>query len=332
VSTKSFNISEDSGILYNNIIVDVFNMIWRLRGKAKKVTTVVKNCIDHIENDIKAHLDSKGTLYLLLDPIPLNDLGMSKAFGLSTRQKILSDYKMNRPKDPLILEVASFLKKYYAFRGASTVLLYSDEYEADDFVQPLIERCNGRTALLSTDLDWSRSICADVDLINTHWDTPFTANEFEMQFEFAPTSAAITFYKAFFGDKSDCIQGAINVMRAKFFSPIKMQVRDFLKQMSKEEWSIDAAVERFTKANFTSIVREQNKTAFDTLFLSIFAADEKAPVTQTLLRNVAVIRSQLEGKDISAYMHSEPERPTVNNVLHASIYGKSFRESFGSVA
>jgi hypothetical protein len=328
-------------VVYNYCLVDVYNMIHRRKRGSKRASTIIKDVINYIECDVKSHYSD--ALYLLFDPIPENDLGLSRTFThQTTRQKLLADYKANRVRDPLILEVASFVKKYYAYRGPSIIEVYGDDNEADDFVEPLIEKLRSSAslssagysiALYSNDLDWARYIeetgCQVVHLINEGWDSPYTVNEFVSTFQFSPTPAANTFYKALFGDTSDSILGVLNVKRAKLPINIKVLCRNYIQEISKQKLTTREALEQFTNVRFQSIIAHAEKTPFEELYLSLKLADDKAPMFDTLFKNVAVIRSQLEGKDVSPFCHSEDERPAVNDVLQASVFGVKFLHRFG---
>jgi hypothetical protein len=262
--------------------------------------------------------------------VPNSDLDYAKTFQRSFRQKIVSDYKANRRRDPSLVEVASFIKKYYAYRGDRVVEVYSDEYEADDFVEPLVATLTGKIALLSTDLDWARYIDR-CDLINKSWIEPLTADEFESTFEFKPTTATVVLYKSMFGDVSDNVVGAINAKRARFSQPIKPMVRDFLRWLGEKGLSLDEAINLFKTTTFARVISKDDRSPFDELYLTFHTADERAPVTDTMLKNAAVIRSQLEHADISKYSHSEPVREKTNSVLHEAVFGRGFKSSFGQV-
>ena len=59
-------------MVYSNILVDVFNLYYRVRGGALKndAITVANHVIDFIENDISKYQDKSKSMYLLFDPIP----------------------------------------------------------------------------------------------------------------------------------------------------------------------------------------------------------------------------------------------------------------------
>jgi len=302
--------------------------------------------LNFIENDCKPRLRKDSTLYLLFDPISYSDLGESKNFyyALNERKKILSDYKAGRTYSPLYLETIELFRKYYLYRGDKIKLLYSDEYEADDYVEPLINQIfdqwkfdsKGRTiAIVSTDYDLAGYINESggnqVYMINEWFDKPFTVKQFEALFQFKPTPAANILYKALFGDKSDNIVGAIFMKKSKFNNNIKMLCRNYLIDVANSNMTIEDVLKQFQSASFLICNKKEEKTTFDLLFLSLALVDMKIPILQTLYTNIRVIRSALTGKSLEPYIHSNPENSTLNDVIYKSIYGIPFKQSFGKI-
>jgi glycerophosphoryl diester phosphodiesterase len=128
--------------------------------------------IERIEREALRNLSETGTLYLLFDPVPSEDLSLDKSFTfVGFRKKVLPDYKSGRTYSSTYAAAMRTLRKYYAYRGPRIIEVYSDEYEADDYIISLIENLkkewnlkypNGGTeckiALWSTDQDWSSRI------------------------------------------------------------------------------------------------------------------------------------------------------------------------------
>jgi hypothetical protein len=73
---------------------------------------------------------------------------------------------------------------------------------------------------------------------------------FNEEFGFFPSAAANSFYKALFGDKSDCIVGAIYIKKAKFAIRIKNACLDAIKQVAGNKMSMLDLRKRITLFNF----------------------------------------------------------------------------------
>jgi hypothetical protein len=334
-------------LIYNFIIVDLSNLFYRIKGNTKNSLDITKKLINYTEEELKKHLHKNGAIYILFDPLSYSDLGENKAFVFNTRRKeILPDYKANRKYSDLFLETIELYRKYYFYRGDQIKLVYSDEYEADDYVEPLIENLwkedsfssEGKSiALVSTDLDWASFICPTggriVHLINKGFNTPFTSEEFEKIYQFKPTKAANILYKALFGDKSDNIPGVIFIKKAKFIHPdgIKLLCLNFLNYINQNNLSLDDVIKRFKNSVFYKVQNNSNKDYFDELYLQLKINDLKLPIMQTLFNNITIIRSELENKNISDLIHSNPVNESTNSIIHQSIFGISFKNIFGRI-
>jgi hypothetical protein len=321
-------------LIFDDILIDTANLFYRLKGNTKNSLDITKKLINFTE-DSKKYLKKEGTLWLLFDPLSYSDLGKSKAFINDTeRKKILPDYKANRKYSDLYLETIELYRKYYFYRGEFIKLVYSDEYEADDYVEPILDmNKNHKVALISNDLDWARYISDDVYLINKNFDKPFTVEEFCKTFQFYPSKCANTFYKALFGDKSDNIPGAIFIKKAKFICSdgIKMLCLQFLKYINENDLQLDDVIHTIKTQTYYKIADKKDKTPFDELCLQLKSNDLKLPMLQTLYDNIAIIRSELEGKNIDDMIHFNPENETTNSIIYQSIYGISFKNIFGRV-
>jgi 5'-3' exonuclease len=302
--------------------------------------------VNFIEQEIKPHLTKDGDLYLLFDPLSLSDLGETKNFAvpLNDRKKILSDYKEGRDYHSMFFDSIELFRKYYIHRGDKIKLVYSDEYEADDYVEPLLEQFDKEwqfdshsrhVALLSTDLDWARYIFKEggrrVDLVNSSFQTPFSVDQFVELFQFKPTIAANVVYKALFGDKSDNIIGALFIKKARFSVNAKILARDYIQYVSKNELTLDDVIKEFKTANFMTINNKVDKTAFDMLYLTMNIVDLKTPIMEKFYTNIQVIRSALQGRSIKDFVHSNPEQVKTNEILHQSIFGIKFATQFGKI-
>jgi hypothetical protein len=302
--------------------------------------------ITYTEQEVKPHLQKDGILYLLFDVVSMSDLGESKNFTvpLSERKKILFDYKAGRTYSPLYLDAIELYRKYYIHRGDKVQLVYSDEYEADDYVEPLLDQFTKEwanetktksVALVSSDFDWASYIVKtpqrQIDLINEGFHNPFSTKQFVEMFQFYPTIASNVLYKALFGDKSDNIVGAAFIKKAKFNVNIKMLCRDYIQYVSQNNLSIDDVLHQFKSASFMTSNNKPNKDSFDLLYLSLSVVDLKVPILEKLYTNIRVIRSSLKDRDISDYVHWNKEQQKTNDVIHQGIFGVKFLTTFGKI-
>jgi hypothetical protein len=329
-------------MVYDAIIVDTHNLFYRKQKKNFNSNEVCKLMINYIENEVLPSLIENGKLYLLFDQFTKSDMGMSKAFAIgprNIRRELMPSYKSDRKFSPIFTATINSFIKYYTYRNENILLVYGDAYEADDFVEPLIElikKTNSHNiALVTTDHDWTRYIESaehKVYMINSSFDKPFTVNEFEEIYKFKPTPATVTIYKAFFGDSSDNITGAIFEKKARFNVPIKEWIRDYLKEIGETGSDIVTETNRFKNTTFTEIIKKENKTVFEKILLAMFNAEVRcSDLFSRFYTNIKVIQSQLAGKDISRCIHWAQERPELNKIIHQGIFGQKFQDRFGSL-
>jgi hypothetical protein len=310
-----------------------------LKGKKGNSLDITKKLIDYTENEIKKHLHKEGILWIFFDPLSYSDLGSGKAYINNTyRKEILPDYKANRKYSDLYLDTIELYRKYYFNRGDQVKLVYSDEYEADDYLYPILQQLKEinndfKIALLSNDHDWSWAVSDKIHLINKDWDHPFTQKEFMDMYKFKPTYTSIILYKALFGDSSDNIDGTIFFKKAKFLCPegIKMLCLNFLNHINDNSIFIDDFIKDFKSAVYHRIQDKKDKNPFDELYLQLKINDLKLEIIRLFFNNISIIRSQLEGKNIDDLIHSNPINETTNSVIHQSIYGISFMNIFGKI-
>src|SRR5574344_396367 len=180
-------------MLYDTIMIDSANLFYRLAKNSDTSKKIVKSLIKFVEEECKPHLHKDGDIYILFDPLSKSDLGESKSFTYSTnaRKSIDSNYKKGRSYSPLYGSTIEIFKKYYSYRGDSIKLVYSNQYEADDFVEPIVKSLAGKKiAIITTDNDYARYISDDIDMINKGFEKPYTIKEFYDDFKFYPTPAA----------------------------------------------------------------------------------------------------------------------------------------------
>ena len=321
-------------MLYDTIMIDSANLFYRLAKNSDTPKKIVKSLIKFVEEECKPHLHKDGDIYILFDPLSKSDLGESKSFTYSTnvRKSIDSNYKKGRSYSPLYGPTIEIFKKYYSYRGDSIKLVYSNQYEADDFVEPIVKSLAGKKiAIITTDNDYARYISDDIDMINKGFEKPYTIKEFYDDFKFYPTPAANTLYKAIFGDSSDNIEGCINLKKARFITNIRKTSYNYIKYVSDNKISLDDALSQFKTANFNEIVSKKDRGDFGSLFVELYVASQRDEVLLTFYKNIKLIRSQLEGKDVSKFIHSSPEKIEFNEIQKQAIFGIDAKSWFGKV-
>lgn len=323
-------------MIYDYIIIDLFNLFYRLNNNDISVKECIKLLIKFIDEETLSHLKKEGHLYIISDPIPKSDLGESKSFKLvSYRKEIVNSYKKNRIYSDRCLKIVSFLLKYYSYRDEKIKLIYSNEYEADDFVEPLIKflrknNDNADIALVSTDEDWARYLNTHIYLINKGYDNSFTKQDFYDKYKFYPTIASVILYKAIYGDKSDNILGCIQLKKLKFNKNIRKIAYNYIKYVSENNISIKDVIDLFNKTTFLDVINSKSDI-FSNLYLELSASSQKENVIQILLNNISIIRSRLENKDISQYVHWNKYNEKINNFLKQTIFGLNTKSWFGKV-
>ena len=308
-------------MLYDYIIIDSANLFYRCLGKNETAEQVVRKMISFTE-DLRQSLND--TLYIIFDPISEYDLGESKSFKFpsSERKKIDENYKANRQYSSLYYQSIILYKKFYTYRGDKVKTIYSQEYEADDFIEPLLEMIgpNKKVALISTDYDWSRYISDDVHMINKGLDKPYSIKDFEEKFLFKPTKASITLYKALYGDESDNIKGSIYLDKTKLVNNIK-ELADMNKSLED--------VEKDLKQGYKFDAAHIGETPLEQLLFAFHMNSKQVNIIDKTILNMSIVRSLLEGKDISKYIHSNPEKPEYNSIIRQSIFKVDTKSWFG---
>ena len=323
-------------MVYSNILVDVFNLYYRVRGGALKndAITVANHVIDFIENDISKYQDKSKSMYLLFDPIPKKDLGISSSFKYqTTRQKINKDYKANRYKNSQAdLEVIELVRKYFSHRGEKYIEVISDMYEADDFVESLVKELttiNKRAmiALYTTDEDWCRYLSDKVEMINGTFSEPFTRDKFYEKYQFYPTICSVVFFKALYGDPSDNITGALMQKKLKKYPLAKQLGFEFIKEISnKPDEKVDDILKRIKGYNFKTLKEDERKTEEVKFFFSVFCTDHKFSFDDLLLQNVKIIRSRCD--NYSPYMNVKEPDEKYNDFIEKILNRKKEKVKF----
>lgn len=316
-------------MLYDYIIIDSANLFYRCLGKNETAEQVVRKMISFTE-DLRQSLND--TLYIIFDPISEYDLGESKSFKFpsSERKKIDENYKANRQYSSLYYQSIILYKKFYTYRGDKVKTIYSQEYEADDFVEPLLKMIgpNKKVALISTDYDWSRYISDDVHMINKGLDKPYSIKDFEEKFLFKPTKASITLYKALYGDESDNIKGSIYLDKTKLVNNIKELCYNYIKEVADMNKSLED-VEKDLKQGYKFDAAHIGETPLEQLLFAFHMNSKQVNIIDKTILNMSIVRSLLEGKDISKYIHSNPEKPEYNSIIRQSIFKVDTKSWFG---
>ena len=127
---------------YDVIAVDMFNLYYRKKNSSleKDPISIARNMVTFINNEVMQHLTDDGKLFLLYDPIPKTDLGLSKTFKYTERQEIVHAYKKNRTHDRNCLTVVDLVRKNFIHRGGNVISVISDRYEADDFMESIVKK------------------------------------------------------------------------------------------------------------------------------------------------------------------------------------------------
>ena len=316
-------------MLYDYIVIDSANLFYRCLGKNETAEQVVRKMISFTE-DLRQSLND--TLYIIFDPISEYDLGESKSFKFpsSERKKIDENYKANRQYSSLYYQSIILYKKFYTYRGDKVKTIYSQEYEADDFIEPLLEMIgpNKKVALVTTDYDWSRYISEDVRMINKGLDKPYSIKDFEEKFLFKPTKASITLYKALYGDESDNIKGSIYLDKTKLVNNIKELCYNYIKEVADTNKSLED-VEKDLKQGYKFDAAHIGETPLEQLLFAFHMNSKQVNIIDKTILNMSIVRSLLEGKDISKYIHSNPEKPEYNSIIRQSIFKVDTKSWFG---
>jgi hypothetical protein len=310
---------------YDVVIVDVFNLIYRLQKADTIVSVIAKNISTFINEKLKPQY---GDLWLLFDPIINTDLGVIKYFNQSTiRQDILPTYKSNRSHKEVIQKTAEFLKKYYTYRGDHVKICVSEFLEADDYVEKIINLYPNKTiALVSTDLDWARYLNDNCVLINKEIDNPFTKESFALKYKFVPTIASVTFDKAFHGDKADNITGILKLKKVNWFVNIEPLITKWIKEIAKNKDSLQEVINRIKTYTLSNLHKIDIKTTEHQLFLALYSAESKENLLQKLYDNVKVIQSRCT--NLKKYTISNPENKKINAILENIINPIEVKQPF----
>lgn len=325
-------------MVYDAVLVDVFNLYYRRARYALDNSAIAlsNSMIDYIEREVKKHQAKDKPFYLLFDPIAKNDLGLDNSFRFSTERKdIMANYKANRKKNPGLLQVVDTIRKYYSHRGNEVVEVISSKYEADDYVETIIKDLgpSAKVAMVTTDLDWARFLSDNVSMINEGFDKPFTSKAFIDKYNFIPTVASVSMFKALFGDASDNIQGALMTKKLKNARAVKLKAFEFVQELGNNKSLLDDVEERLKKYVFAELIEKENKSKEEAFVLELLSTDPKFSLQSTVDLNLQVIKTRC--KDYKKYAATKDIDETFNNLIAKSlghaVKGEKKKFRFGNI-
>lgn len=297
-------------MLFNAVLVDVFNLAYR-KSSSDDYKKIANDFVDFVNNDIRKHLDPEGTIYLLFDPLPKSDLGLSKSFRYSPRLRnsIVSSYKKGRFQNPHVGEAVKLLRKYYTFQGEKIKVCISDRLEADDFVEQLVEKEGGNIALITTDLDWARYINDTVVMINKGFDNPYTKEQYLKENGMIPTIATVTLKKAIDGDPSDNIDGIFESKKNYYEGNMHDIANMMLLYIAKENMAFKEVEQHLKNASFQRLFNIKDKNPLEEFEYHLISVDPNlGSPYNTLMDNIRVIKSRCDNVEKYIYWHPINEK------------------------
>ena len=264
-------------------------MIHKKKQGETKAKDIANDVIDFVESTVRPKLASDDSaVYLLFDPMPVNDLNVSGQLRTftTTRRSIKSSYKANREANPLVIEAADYLFKYFSYRDPVYRLMISERHEADDFVESIVKG-SGKTLLISSDFDWARYLSDDVEMSLGDVNKPFTTSDFIQKFGYYPSIKNVTVNKALFGDESDNIAGLFSPKLKFNFKPLGEAAMAFI---AKQDESLDAFLSRAKKYTFKGLFALESRNPEEEFFYQLECFEKENLVSQ-FFASVQVIRS-----------------------------------------
>jgi Rad3-related DNA helicase len=312
-------------MLYNCIIIDIFPLIHRKKGKLTVPSKISTRIVDYVDDEIKPHLHKDGCFYFIFDPIIPSDLSINKYFSYhaTSRQEISDTYKSGRTKEPVIQKVAEFLYKFYSHRGDSIKVVTSNFLEADDFIEGIIAKHSDENiAIVTNDLDAARFLGKNVFIINKTFDIPITVDSFKKKNGYIPTIASVTLTKAIYGDKSDNIQGVLANKKAIFENSHKKVIDDFIKEIIQENLNLDEVERHLRQGGYSQLVSKKDKSKLEEFKFLLETIPQKENLMQLLLNNIRLIKTRC--KNVDKYIKSGKNDPIVNLALD-NVVGRNLK-------
>lgn len=206
---------------YDILIFDVHNLYYRALWKNTNRSTVIdgrtiktggiQRSLEMIKRRQEKYLKEGGTMYFLFD----------NPESRETLKKMISfEYKRNRKNmQPEFYKGLNYLETILKKWTDNGYVIREYKTEADDFVDPIVKNNIDKDILMvSTDMDWSRCLSD-----KCHWldkREVYTPYEFEVKYGFYPTRSSVCFYKTFYGDRIDNIEGVLTQLGLTYFKMI----------------------------------------------------------------------------------------------------------------
>lgn len=282
---------------YDVIAVDMFNLYYRKKSNSleKDPISIARNMVTFINTEVMQHLVDDGKLFLLYDPIPKTDLGLSKTFKYTERQEILHAYKKNRTHDRSCLTVVDLVRKNFIHRGSNIISVISNKYEADDFMESIVKENEDKDILMITnDEDWCRYLSPKVKMMNADWLNLFTVDSFRDKYNFIPSIAGVCVWKACFGDGSDNIKGALQAKGLKKSNDIKLKAFEYVKYLGNNQDVTIKHIESLRQFSHARLSDKKIRTVEEEFIYSLNMFDPKYEVASTFFNNLYVIQSRCD--------------------------------------
>ncbi len=217
------------------ILFDLYNVYYRafkgedpmqtIYNNQKLQTQGISGSIRRIQNYINKYLAEGGQCYFIFDD--------SNGGKRPDDEK----YKANRKKESKafytgINYLESILRSY-----RDNCYVVRELIEADNWVKPITEKLlkevpDRKVLLISTDMDWSRSLSENVHWLSYYNGKVYQPSDYLEKYGFYPTESAVCFYKCFHGDKSDNLDGIypqISPVKFKYIIDSFKDMKDFLR-------------------------------------------------------------------------------------------------------
>ncbi len=311
-------------MVYKGLLIDVFNLTHKMKSVGSNSTQesqieLANKIIDFIEVGYLSRIQDEGCkTYLLFDPIVDTDLAFEKAYKKTLRQSTLVTYKANRTHDSAIQNVVNMLYRYYLSKNKKDMYIcMSESLEADDFVESIVKefKPEDKLALITTDLDWSRYLTSTVRMI-----TSLTGEEiltdvlFEEKYGFYPTIASVTLEKAFFGDKSDNIKGALSFKTNKNTKNLIPIIREYLCRVANSRVSLKEVLATIKGYSFKDLAEKENKTDDEALWLQLLSSNKNTvSISSHFFHNVNVLSCKC--KDYKEFMIQSKDNSRLRKMI-----------------
>lgn len=200
---------------YKYILIDGNNFYWTAMTSIASNIEEYSNeiylrglyaAIDRTKQIHSTFLEDGGEIYFLFDN-PLSKINFREWISNG-------DYKHTRKEMPD--EFYQIMKEYKLVLSSFSdnyKFVQVDGYEADDLVKPVLEHLNTnkKVLLVSNDMDWTRSMSANVDWLKAH--SIYNLQAFKNTYGFIPDENKVKMYKSIHGDSSDNIPNTIPNIR-----------------------------------------------------------------------------------------------------------------------